>query len=67
VHSLTTRARALRWHRAQLLTGGTRPQHTARPQAAARRYLLLVLLAAAALLLAGPHPFAELRASPFYF
>lgn len=52
MHSLTTRARALAWHRQQLLAGSPPPRP--RPQAAnGRRYLLLVLLASAALLLAG--------------
>jgi hypothetical protein len=68
-NQLTTRARALRWHHAQLLAGGTRPKQKPqpRPQAAARRYLLLVLLAAAALLLAGsfwPVPTHSLSLEP---
>lgn len=52
-NQLTTRARALAWHRQQLLAGGTRPRPAAKPQARGRRFLLLVLLATAALLLAG--------------
>jgi hypothetical protein len=55
MHSLTTRARFQRWHRAQLLAGGTPPppRPAQKPQARAHRYLLLVLLGIAALLLAG--------------
>lgn len=53
-NQLTTRARALAWHRQQLLAGGQpSPRLQPKPQARARRFLLLVLLASAALLLAG--------------
>lgn len=54
-NQLTTRARALAWHRAHLLAGGPapKPKPKAAAKANARRYWLLVLLGCAALLLAG--------------